>query len=87
MQQNWHSLLNWPYTNWKKHKCLTIKLGKLSRTQQNVLTANQGYIIDTFFKCVATFSLITSKKRSGKYLRFNESKFLFYVKLGQNIDQ
>ena len=32
MQHNWHSLLNWPYTNWKKHKCLIIKLGKLSRT-------------------------------------------------------
>ena len=49
MQQNWHSSLNWPNTNWKNINCVIIKLGKLSRTQQNVLTVNQGYIIDTFF--------------------------------------
>ena len=51
MQQNWHSSLNWPHANWKKYKCLIVKLGKLSRTQQNVSTVNQGYIIDTFCKC------------------------------------
>ena len=80
MQQNWHSSLNWANTNWENTNCVIIKLGKLSRTQQNVLTVNRGYITDTSFKCAATFSPISWKKLYGKYLRCNEFfKFLFYV--------
>ena len=72
MQQNWHSSLHYPNTNWRNINCVIIKLGKLSRTQQNLLTVNQGYIIDTSFQCVATFSPISWKKLYGKYLRCNE---------------
>ena len=59
MQQNWHSSLNYLNTYWKNINWVIIKSGKLLRTQQNVLTVNRGYIIDTSFKCVATFSVIS----------------------------